>query len=182
MTVPAEISVSLRAFTEKCLTDRYVAWLNDPEVMRFSERRRGTHTIESCREYLQEVTAMGNWFRSIHVSGAGLQGEHVGNITVYFDQPNLTADIAILIGDKRAWGLGIGSRAFAAVIDEVWLKSDAQKITTGTLSVNAPMLRIMEKSRMAPDGVRVRQALWNGQRVDIVHRALFRAGAEGGSS
>jgi len=39
-------------FSEAHLTTRYVGWLNDPEVVRYSEQRHQTHTIESCRSYL----------------------------------------------------------------------------------------------------------------------------------
>lgn len=49
-----------------------------------------------------------------------------------------------------------------------------RKITVGTLSVNTGMIHAMEKLGLQPDGVRVKQALFEGQEVDMVHMALFR--------
>ena len=34
-------------------SEKYVAWLNDPEVVRFSEQRHYQHTAESCRVYFK---------------------------------------------------------------------------------------------------------------------------------
>jgi hypothetical protein len=42
----------LEPFSEKYLSERYVSWLNDHEIVRYSEQRHRTHTIESCREFM----------------------------------------------------------------------------------------------------------------------------------
>ena len=39
--------------TERHLTERYVAWLSDPDVVRYSEQRHRTHTLASCRHFAE---------------------------------------------------------------------------------------------------------------------------------
>jgi RimJ/RimL family protein N-acetyltransferase len=63
-----------------------------------------------------------------------------------------------------------------ALSDFLLRTAGLRKITAGTLSVNAPMLRLMDRVGMVPDGRRARHQLWEGQEVDIVHAALFRDG------
>jgi [ribosomal protein S5]-alanine N-acetyltransferase len=174
MSETSTLRVSLRPFTEQHLTDKYVGWLNDATVTRFSERRREAHTLESCREYLRGLSQSGDWFLAIHVTGEQWDDEHVGNISVYFDRPNRNADIAILIGKTRIWGHGVGYRSFISAIEQIWAGSDVEKITAGTLAVNESMLRIMRKAGMKPDGVRHAHARWNAARMDVLHYALFR--------
>ena len=41
----------LQPFTETHLTERYVGWLNDPEVVRFSEHRHRRYDMQEARRY-----------------------------------------------------------------------------------------------------------------------------------
>lgn len=159
-------------FSEKYLTYRYIGWLNDPEVVRYSDQRFKKHTLESCRKYMRSFDGTPNRFWAIVSKDKGLG--HIGNITVYNDTAHSTADIGIMIGEKSAWGKGYGTEAWVAVCDYLLKKAKVRKITVGTLSVNRPMLGIIRKSKMVPDGIRKRQCLFNGREVDMVHAALFR--------
>ena len=48
-----------------------------------------------------------------------------------------------------------------------------RKLTAGCIAANGGMIKLMERSRMKPDGVRKRQELVDGEPVDIVHYARF---------
>ena len=157
---------------EQHLTPKYVAWLNDPETTRFSEQRRRQHTLESCRAYAASFEEGPNYFWAAVAEDAALG--HVGNLNAYVNPAHQTADVGILIGEKAAQGRGYATEAWIAVCDYLLRTAGIRKVTAGTLSVNVPMLRLMERAGMQPDGRRVRQHLWNGQEVDVVHAALFR--------
>lgn len=162
--------VMVRPFTEQHLTDRYVAWLNDPEVVRYSEQRHRAHTLQSCDAYFRSVSASGDLFLAVETSGCG----HVGNIGVAIDQRNGVADISILIGDPRVRGAGVGSQAWQLVMQTLFDRFWLRKLTAGTMSVNQPMLRLMQRSMMDIEGVRPRHFLWEGKEVDLVLAAAFR--------
>lgn len=162
----------IEPFSENHLSDRYVAWLNDPDVVRLSEQRFRTHTLESCRAYMCSFEGTPNYFWAV-LSRLPLEG-HVGNVSVFVDNWNGVADIAILIGEKRLWGKGFGLEAFRAVTSFLFRQIRVRKVTAGTTSLNRGMLRIMERMRMEPDGRRLRQVLVDGQEADLVYGALFR--------
>lgn len=162
----------IEPFSEKHLSDRYVAWLNDPEVVRLSEQRFQTHTLESCREYMHSFEGTPNYFWAV-LSRLPLEG-HIGNMSAFVDNRNGVADIGILIGEKKVWGKGYGLEAFKAVTSFLFGQIRVRKVTAGTTSINRGMLRIMERMGMEPDGRRLRQVLVDGQEVDLVYGALFR--------
>jgi RimJ/RimL family protein N-acetyltransferase len=158
-------------FAEEYLTPRYVDWLNDPDVMRYSEQRHRRHTMESCRDYWLSFAGTPHHFWAIVVSEGGLG--HIGNINAYIDEKNRLADVGILIGEKTVWGQGYGLEAWRAVCSHLLEAEGLRKVTAGTVSANKGMLRIMEKSGMVDDGCRRRHFLFESREVDVVHGALF---------
>lgn len=160
----------IRPFAEADVTDRYVAWLNDPDTVRFSERRHFRHTARTCQAYLASVREKQDWFLAI-VSNAG--PTHVGNISVSFDTPNVTADMAIMIGDPEARGKGYGLDAWSVVLDQLLGPAGIRKVTAGTLSANEQMLAVARKSGMVEEGRQRRQYLLDGEEVDRVLFARF---------
>lgn len=164
--------LALVPFEERHLTPTYVSWINDPAVVRFSEQRHRSHTLSSCEAYMRsfEGTAHHFWAIEVHEDGLG----HVGNMNAYVDPPNRVADVGIMIGDVRARSRGLGLEAWRMACDHLLGPGGMRKVTAGTLSTNEPMLAIMARAGMKPDGTRSRQMLWEGREIDIVHAALFR--------
>jgi RimJ/RimL family protein N-acetyltransferase len=159
-------------FAERHLTHRYVAWLNDRELMRYSEQRHKTHTLESCRAYWRSFADTPNYFWAIEETTNDLG--HIGNINAYVDQKNGLADLGILIGSSQAKGQGYGQEAWAGVCDFLFQEIGLRKITAGTLALNRAMLSLARKVGMVEDGVRRKHYLCDGVAVDVVYLALFR--------
>lgn len=160
-------------FSAEYLTERYVSWLNDPDVMRFSDQRFKHHTLESCREYWLSFEGSDNGFWAIVAKDSKLG--HIGNITTYRDAVHSVADISIMIGEKAVWGRGYGSESFSAMCKYLFDLCGIRKVTAGTLAVNHSMLGIMRKVGMIDDGRRIRQCIYGNVEVDIVHGALFKS-------
>lgn len=158
-------------FSDKFITNEYVGWLNNPEIVRFSEQRHKNHSIESCKDYWLTFSGTLNYFWAITLKNKGY--EHIGNINAYVDEPNKTADIGILIGEKTLWSCGFGLEAWNVIclflINEIHIR----KITAGTMSSNTGMIRIFTKSGMIEDGRRLRQCILDGKEVDVSYYALF---------
>src|SRR4051812_9779295 len=86
------------SFGPEHLTERYVGWLNDPEVVKFSEQRHKTHSIESSQRYFESFIGSSNYFLAIEAADETLG--HIGNISIAVDLENGVADVSILIGEK----------------------------------------------------------------------------------
>jgi RimJ/RimL family protein N-acetyltransferase len=162
----------ITSFTERHLSSRYVGWLNDPDVIQFSEQRHKSHNVESCRLYWQSFHNTPNYFWAIEEVKYGYG--HIGNINAYVNKIHNIADVGIMIGDKRLWRNNYGLEAWIAVFKFLFRQLNLRKITAGAISVNFAMLNMMKKAGMVPDGIRGKQFIFNDQEVDIVHYAIFK--------
>ncbi len=175
MAVSPEIKtrrLRITPFTEKHLTQRYVDWLNNKALMRFSEQRHKTHSMETCRKYWRSFEGTPHFFWAIETAVDGIG--HIGNINAYLDSRNQLADIGILIGEPRAAGRGLGAEAWAGVSDYLFQSAGVRKLTAGTLANNVPMCNLARKSGMKSDGKREKHFLFEGRETDVVYFAMFR--------
>jgi len=162
--------VLLRPFTAADVTDTYVAWLNDPLVVRFSNQRFSNHDRESCLRYLRSFADTDNLFISIDRLN---DLRAIGTMTAYVARPHGTADVGILIGDTSVWGQGFGQDAWDTLAQWLLGARGIRKLTAGALACNAPMIRLMEQSGMKREATRKEQELLDGVPQDIVHYARF---------
>jgi RimJ/RimL family protein N-acetyltransferase len=162
--------VTLTRFGEQDITERYIGWLNDPVVTRYSNQRFHRHDRKSSRRYLTSFEGTPNLFVSVRRTE---DDAAIGTMTVYVSPHHGTADIGILIGDRAVWGRGYGQDAFNALVNFLAREPQVRKITCGTLACNAPMIRLAEHSGMQPDGRRISQELVDGEPVDILYFARF---------
>ncbi|MBU0593640.1 MAG: GNAT family N-acetyltransferase [Gammaproteobacteria bacterium] len=158
-------------FNEQLLTERYVDWLNDPEVVRYSEQRHRHHDLAGCTAYFRSFENSPHYFCAILHKGT--PEEHIGNISIAMDCANRVADISIMIGEKQYWGQSLGAEAWKCVMEELFVHQNIRKITAGTMAINHGMLAVMKRCGMEEEGRRKRQFLCDEQEVDMVMAAAF---------
>ena len=162
--------VFLRPFTASDINDTYIGWLNDPDVVRFSNQRFLKHDLKSCLRYLASFDETDNLFVGVHRLS---DGSPVGTMTAYVSSQHGTVDVGILIGDKSVWGMGYGQDAWNTLTKWLLDRDDIRKLTAGTLACNYGMIKLMERSGMHHEATRKEQEIVNGQAVDILYYAKF---------
>lgn len=141
----------LRPYYAGMVTDDHVRWLNDPEVVKYSEQRHKTHTLESIHQYVNDIACTsGSYLWSISLSF----GPTIGTISAHTDIPNGVANLGILIGEKAAWGRGYGGEAWNGVSNWLFEKRDIRKIEMGCHYENRAMRKLAERCGMHMEGVR----------------------------
>lgn len=161
--------IALQPFSEAFISPKYISWLNDKELMKFSRQRLHTHSKESCMDFLRSFNHGDNFFWAIIADQLG----HIGNITANADTCNGVVDLAIMVGDQRARRTGLALAAWQTAMDYLLSDGGFRKVTAGTMSCNLPMLKLMQRSGMKPDGCRQRQFILGTQEVDCVMYARF---------
>lgn len=164
--------LSLRSFRQSDITSEYIAWLNDPLVVRFSNQRFRRHDARTCTAYLASFESTDNLFLAIEARDLG---RSVGTMTAYRNRHHGTADLGIMVGDRRVWGRGYGLEAWTLLLD--WLLSVCliRKVTCGTLACNLPMRAIAERSGMHLEAARQAQEIVEGENQDVLYFAKFRS-------
>ena len=158
--------IKLTPFTPDHISDEYLSWLNDKELMRFSRQRFHTHTRETSIDYLNSFEGSPHYFFAIEQIENNL---HIGTLNVFCDMENATADIGLLIGHRDAVGKGYGKSAWNLAINYLLNTIHVRKITGGTSAKNTAMIRIMETSGMQPEGRRIQQELIEGEPTDVLY-------------
>jgi [ribosomal protein S5]-alanine N-acetyltransferase len=162
--------IKLRLFCEDDISDSYVNWLNDPELMKYSNQRFRAHSIATCLEYFHTFEGSSSIFLAVVTRGGG---QVFGTMTIHCIPEHETADVGILIA-KKYCGKGIGKIAWRTVLELLSNDACVRKVTGGTLSCNFGMIKIMKDTGMQEDGVRRAQELVDGQAHDLLHFSKFK--------
>lgn len=164
--------VRLEPFTAGHVTDAYLGWLNDPEVVRFSNQRFVVHTAATAMAFLKTFDGSPNGFFLVRRLP---DDKPIGTLTAYVNTRHGTADVGIMIGEREVWGGGYGQDAWDTVLTWLLDRPDIRKVTAGTLACNKGMIRLMERSGMTLEGVRKQQEIVEGRPEDIVLYGRFAA-------
>jgi [ribosomal protein S5]-alanine N-acetyltransferase len=162
--------VVLRPMQPGDITPTHLGWLQDAEVVRYSNQRFVQHTQESCLAYLRGFEGSPNHYLSVRLAESD---QPIGTLTAYVNQHHGTADIGILMGERSVWGQGLGLEAFGLLADWLAQQSGMRKLSCGTLSCNRAMLKIAQRAGFTREAVRVAQELVDGVPADIVYFARF---------
>jgi RimJ/RimL family protein N-acetyltransferase len=154
--------LTLLPLHEDMISDRYFGWLNDADIVRYSEQRHRRRTRETCLAYVRSVDHV-----NAHLWPIYAQTDHIGNISAYRHHHNGTADVGILIGVRGRHGAGLGSEAWRVVCD--WLAATGvRKVTAGAMAANRPMLRVFAKTGMREEARLKSQFVLGDSLVDAV--------------
>lgn len=160
----------LRPFEPTDIDERYLGWLQDPEVTRFSNQRFRNHTMESCITYQRSFLGSANCFLLI----IHRQDEiPIGTLTIYRATHHGTADMGLMLGNKDYWRQGFGKEAWGAVVQALLQETGLRKVTGGTARPNTGMVKIMKESGMELESIRHKQELIEDQAVDLLYYARF---------
>lgn len=104
----------LRTLESADASGAYLAWMNDPEIMRYTESRFASHDAAVLKGFIESMNTSGdNLLLGLIASE---QGRHIGNIKLGpIDRHHQRAWIGIIIGDRARWGQGLASEAINAV-------------------------------------------------------------------
>ncbi len=92
----------------------YAGWMNDPEIVRYTESRFSSHSVADVREYISAVRGDPNSL--LLAIETKPDSRHIGNIKIGpVDWRHRSGDIGLLIGEKDCWGQGFASEAIEAL-------------------------------------------------------------------
>lgn len=132
----AGATVILEPLTESHVTDDYLRWLADPEVIRYLDVRffqpqRHQDVLNYVKSFYGQVEryAWAICLRETH--------EMVGTATIpRVDRIQLTAGIGIMIGDRRAWGTGAGPQALELLIEFAFESLQLRRLVEHNVAIN----------------------------------------------
>ena len=159
--------VILREVRAADVTDAYYAWMNDPEVTRFLEVRFFPHAKEDIAEYVERSRRdRTNVFLAIVRRE---DGAHIGNVRLgSINWVHRTAELALVIGDKSAWGQGFATETIGLMVDYAFNVLDLHKVGAGCYATNEGSIRAFLKAGFTEEARRPQHFFSGGTYVDHV--------------
>lgn len=163
-------SYYVRALQEDDLSGPYPGWFEDQDVCAYNSHGKFARTAEYFREFYLSLNRANQlvWAICHDVDG------HIGNVSLqdisFIDR---NAEFAILIGDKRHWGKGVGELASSQLFSHGFKKLNLERIHCGTASTNFGMQKLADKLRMTKEGIRRNQLWLDGAWVDVIEYGIL---------
>ncbi len=162
----------VRSLAEEDLDGPYPGWFEDQDVCRQNSHGKFFKTKAYFREYLNDFN------REDRVVWAICHAEdgHIGNISLQeISLINRTAEFAVLLGDKRHWGKGVGVLAGRKLLEHGFNKLNLERIHCGTASTNEGMKKLADTLGMVLEGTRRSHLFLEGSRVDMLEYGILRS-------
>ncbi len=116
----------LRSMQREDVDETFLGWLADPEVMLgLNLPRRRLSRPQAVRMVLSHD----NHHSFFIIVGDRTTGTKLGFFTIIYDPGNLTAETAVVIGDRNWWGKNVVVEARSALLDFIFNELGAVKVT-----------------------------------------------------
>jgi ribosomal-protein-alanine N-acetyltransferase len=171
---PVEVDLKTKRFALRSLdgshaSERYVSWLNDPEVNRFLEVRHKNQTLDDVRRFIAGHDNINRFLVGI------FDGDlHVGNFGIQLRRPHALAVLGTMIGDQDYWGQRVVLEARGRILDFLFDELPVEKVSGGCYQTHGTAIFNYKRQGWLVDGVRKADRIDNGTRVDVIHFAMFR--------
>ena len=162
----------VRAFQEEDLYGAYPSWFEDQEVCKYNSHGNFFKTSEYFREFYKSLNSEDRVVWGICHNQDG----HIGNISLQsISLINRNAEFAILLGDKRHWGKGVGGLAGATLISHGFRNLNLERIYCGTAETNNGMRKLATSLGMREEGRRRSHLYLSGEWVDVIEYGILRS-------
>jgi ribosomal-protein-alanine N-acetyltransferase len=162
----------LRSLQESDVEGAYPSWFEDQDVCAFNSHGKFGRTKEYFVDFVKQINSqkMSVW-AICHVEDG-----HIGNIALQnISFINRNAEFAIIIGDQRHWGKGVGKLASAAIIEHGFKRLNLHRIYCGTACTNSAMKKLAVNLGMTEEGIRKEHIFLEGEWVDVIEYGVLRS-------
>lgn len=167
-------NVRLRAI-EHSDVPRYVEWVNDPEVTA-GLMIALPMSLDDEEAWFQGMRQREQAERPLAIEIQTSQGwQMIGNIGLFrLDWRVRSAEVGIMVGDKRYWNQGHGSEAMRLMLKYAFETLNLNRVHLEVYATNPRAIRSYEKVGFVHEG-RKRQAMYkDGQYIDVLQMSVLR--------
>lgn len=164
--------VYLAPLLENDISVEYINWMNDPEIMKYTESGGKNYCISDLQAYVLDMNnspnnvLMGVFLKSSNV--------HIGNIKIgNVSETHKYADVGFIIGNKQYWGKGYATQAIQEMLKLASEKLGLYKVFAGVYANNIGSIKALKKSGFIECGRFKDHCVIDEERVDVLHFEIF---------
>ena len=160
----------LKPLNRTYLSDKYLSWINDEEVVKFLETQVGS-SITDLENFLLNVENNEIFAWAIEIKKSN---EHIGNIKIDpVDYKNGNGEYGILMGEKAQWGKGFAKEASIGVIKFCFEKLKLRKINLGVLIENKRAIKLYSNLGFKKEGHFKKHKVFEDGFCDEIRMTIF---------
>ncbi|MGZ9710868.1 GNAT family N-acetyltransferase [Glaciimonas sp. GNP009] len=156
--------MQFRILGKEDVTERYLGWLNDPDVNRFLETRFAHQTLDACRQFVSDMERD----PCSHLFGIFDKKtlEHLGNTKLGFINTNhRNGQLSLLIGEKSHWEKGYAAESVRSITKWAFDVLALERISAGCYDTNTRSLRAFLKVGYSVEGFFRNSIVSDGRRI-----------------
>lgn len=157
--------IVLKPISENEINERYLSWLNNPEINQFLEIRYRKQTMADIYSYINGVrSSEGCEVFAIFSKNSNI---HIGNVTIsHFNINNHGVAIyGIMIGEQGARTLGAGGEASALIIDFIFRNPEIRKVRASVYEENSKCWKMLESLGFKREAVLRKEAVMVSSKI-----------------
>jgi RimJ/RimL family protein N-acetyltransferase len=165
--------VLLRPLERADLAGAYLDWINSQDADRFTDHARYPTNADDLDRYYQSMRGNRNVVHLAVIERAS--GAHVGNVAIQnIDWIARRGEFAILIGDTRAHGRGIGREAATLLIDHAFRRLALNRVWLGVRADHDVAIGLYRSLGFTEEGRLRDHSIKDGGPVDALIMGLLR--------
>ena len=159
------MKIELNLINESHVGEKYVDWLNDYDVVRYTEQRFTHHKESEIKSYVKHILSSESEF----LYGIFHEGIHIGNIKIGpINTQHQVADMGYIIGEKAYWGKGIMTEAIRIASGYCKEIYKLKKITAGVYENNKASIKVLQNNGFKQEGILISQVDFEGDRINVL--------------
>ena len=164
--------IYLSPISKEDISAEYVSWLNDKDVCRDNSHATFPNNIEKTISYVDSVSRSNS--EVVLAIRWKKNDEHIGNISLQrINWVNRSAELAIIIGNKKYWNKGVGTEAYKLMIDYAFERLNLNRISSGQTLRNTGMINVCIKCGMKEEGIARESMFKEGEYLDTVTYSIL---------
>jgi len=165
--------IILKPITENEINEKYVSWLNNPEINKYLEVRHKKQSISDIYNYVNSLRSN----KGTEIFGIFDKNKiHIGNCAITHFNPNNNgyAIFGIMIGDNNCnYGYAVDTEIL--IVDYLFSFNEIRRIEAGVLSKNSGAWKVIESLGFKKEGViRQKEVLLDNSIDDIIIYGLLK--------
>ena len=163
-----KMNIKLKKLKLSDANRRYLSWLQDYEITRYTDQCYIKQSLKVIRNYIQNKNKSKNDYLFGIFVKVKKKYFHIGNIRLSnVNHFHKTGMISLFIGDKNFIGKKIGTKAISKVCNFA-KKIGLYKVFAGVYKSNVQSQRSFLKNGFIKEGIQKKQVLFEGRREDLI--------------
>lgn len=164
-------NIVVRLLKQSMVSTTYVSWMNDYDVVKFTNQKNLKHTFNSVKFYVKEKLEsddellLGFFSNNLHIGNI-----KIGPINFY----NRNTQISYIVGNKNLWGTGIATSVISYIVNYCFESLDLHKVSALTYSNNIASQKVLIKNNFIKEAIIKKQLFFENKFVDMFYFSKFR--------